>query len=135
MLGDNRRCQIKRIYCTYDPLSRSGSGNPESKRKVKGTIHWVSKNKAVNINVRIYDRLFKKESPDGDQSVDFKSHINPKSLLILNNVYAEPSIKKASNDDYFQFQRKGYFKLDNCDNNNMVFNRTVTLRDTWKNNN
>ena len=127
--------QIKRICCTYDPLSRSGSGSPESKRKVKGTIHWVSKSKAVNINVRIYDRLFKKESPDSDQSMDFKSHINPKSLLILDNVYAEPSIKKASNDDYFQFQRKGYFKLDNCDNNNMVFNRTVTLRDTWKNNN
>ena len=126
--------RIKRICCTYDPLSRSKSGSPESKRKVKGTIHWVSKRKAVNINVRVYGRLFKKELPDGDQSVDFKSHINPKSLLILNNVYAEPSIKKASNDDYFQFQRKGYFKLDNCDNDNMVFNRTVTLRDTWKNN-
>ena len=78
---------------------------------------------------------FLKKNHQMEINQQIKSHINPKSLLILNNVYAEPSIKKASNDDYFQFQRKGYFKLDNYDNNNMVFNRTVTLRDTWKNNN
>ena len=130
----NSKGQIKKIYCTYDPLSKSASGSPESSRKIKGTIHWVSKSKATKIEVSIYDRLFNIESPDESSDVDFKSHINKNSFISLKNVLVEPSIKNASKDDYFQFQRKGYFKLDSEEKNHLIFNRAVTLRDTWKKN-
>ena len=130
----NSKGLISKIYCTYDPLSKSGSGSPESSRKVKGTIHWVSKLDAIKINVNKYDRLFNVESPDESSNVDFKSHINKNSFIQLNNVLAEPSIKNATKDDYFQFQRKGYFKLDSEQKDHLIFNRSVTLRDTWKKN-
>ena len=130
----NSKGQINKIYCTYDPLSKSGSGSPESSRKVKGTIHWVSKSKAIKIEVSIYDRLFNVESPDESSNVDFKSYINKNSFISLKNVLAEPSIKNATKDDYFQFQRKGYFKLDSEEKDHLIFNRSVTLRDTWKRN-
>ena len=122
---------IKKIYCTYDPKSKSGSGTPESLRKVKGTIHWVDKNNFQKISVNIYEKLFKIESPDLDKNVDFKELINTDSLKKYNNAYAESNIKDVIKSKYYQFQRIGYFKLDkNSSKENLIFNRTVSLRDS-----
>ena len=123
--------KITKILCTYDPKSRSGSGTEESLRKVKGTIHWVDKNNHEMIDINLYDRLFKIESPDENKEVDFKTYINENSLIKVKNVCAESNIKNVSFDNYYQFQRKGYFKLDSK-NEKLTFNRTVTLRDTWR---
>ena len=122
---------ISKIYCSYDPKSKSGSGSPESLRKVKGTIHWVDKNNFENISVNIYDKLFKVESPDEDKSSNFKDLINENSLQTFNNACAEKNINNAEFDNYYQFQRKGYFKLDSK-KSDKIFNRTVTLRDNKK---
>ena len=122
---------IIKIYCSYDPKSKSGSGSLESLRKVKGTIHWVDKNNYEKISVNIYDKLFDIESPDTNSNNDFKDLINNKSLQKFDNACAETSIKNAEFEKYYQFQRKGYFKLDNKNSNNL-FNRTVTLRDNKK---
>ena len=122
---------VKKIYCTYDPKSKSGSGTPESLRKVKGTIHWVDKNNFQKISVNIYEKLFKIESPDLDKNVDFKELINTDSLKKYNNAYAESNIKDVIKSKYYQFQRIGYFKLDkNSSKENLIFNRTVSLRDS-----
>jgi glutaminyl-tRNA synthetase len=111
--------------------SKSGSGTEASQRKVKGTIHWVSVQHAVEAEVRIYDRLFTHENPDGDKEVDFKNYINPNSLEIITG-YVEPSLKTAQPEDKFQFQRLGYFCVDNdSSEEKLVFNKTVGLRDTW----
>ena len=123
---------ITEIHCTYDPLSKSGSGTEESKRRVKGTLHWVSIHHAVNAEVRIYDRLFSDEAPDTHKDKDFKEFINPDSLVIDNNAYVEPSLKEASAGDRFQFQRLGYFNVDDDSTpEKLVFNRIVPLRDSW----
>ena len=123
---------ITEIHCTYDPLSKSGSGTEESKRRVKGTLHWVSIQHAVNAEVRIYDRLFSDEAPDTHKDKDFKEFINPDSLVIDNNAYVEPSLKEASAGDRFQFQRLGYFNVDDDSTpEKLVFNRIVPLRDSW----
>ena len=122
---------IKKIICTYDPKSKSGSGSPESLRKVKGTIHWVDKNNHEKISINIYDKLFDIETPDDIDSGEYKSQINKNSLMVLENACAESSIKNAEFDKYYQFQRKGYFKLDNK-NSKKIFNRTVTLRDNTR---
>ena len=122
---------IKKIICTYDPKSKSGSGSPESLRKVKGTIHWVDKNNYEKISINIYDKLFDLESPDDIDSGEYKSHINKNSLMVVENVCAESNIKNAEFDKYYQFQRKGYFKLDSK-NSKKIFNRTVTLRDNTR---
>jgi len=120
------------IHCTYDPLSKSGSGTEESKRRVKGTLHWVSIQHAVNAEVRIYDRLFSDEAPDSHKDKDFKEFINPDSLVIDNNAYVEPSLKEATVGDRFQFQRLGYFNVDDDSTpEKLVFNRIVPLRDSW----
>ncbi|WKW45986.1 glutamine--tRNA ligase/YqeY domain fusion protein [Myroides sp. JBRI-B21084] len=122
---------ITEIHVTYDADSKSGSGTEASKRKVKGTIHWVSIPHAVEAEVRIYDRLFTHENPDGNKDVDFKEYINPNSLNVITG-YVEPSLKTAVNGDKFQFQRLGYFAVDKDSNaNKLVFNKTVGLRDTW----
>lgn len=122
---------ITEIHATYDTQSKSGSGTEASKRKVKGTIHWVSVPHAVQAEVRIYDRLFTHENPDGNKEIDFKEYINPNSLQIA-NAYLEPSLKQANIGDKFQFQRLGYFTLDNDSTaEHLVFNKTVGLRDTW----
>ena len=122
---------IKRIYCTYDPKSRSGSGTPESLRKVKGTIHWVDKNNFEKISVNIYDKLFNVESPELDKNVDFKKLINSNSLRVYKNAYAESNIRDVIKSNYYQFQRIGYFKLDkNSSKENLIFNKTVSLRDS-----
>ncbi len=122
---------ISKIYCSYDPKSKSGSGSPESLRKVKGTIHWVDKNNYENISVNIYDKLFNSESPDDDKENDFKDSLNENSLKTFNNACAEKNINNVEFDKYYQFQRKGYFKLDSK-KSNKIFNRTVTLRDNKK---
>jgi len=122
---------ISKIYCSYDPKSKSGSGSPESLRKVKGTIHWVDKNNYENISVNIYDKLFNSESPDDDKENDFKYSLNEKSLKTFNNACAEKNINNVEFDKYYQFQRKGYFKLDSK-KSDKIFNRTVTLRDNKK---
>jgi glutaminyl-tRNA synthetase len=122
---------ILEIHAIYDPESKSGSGTEASKRKVKGTIHWVSEQHAVEAEVRIYDRLFSHENPDGDKDIDFKTYINPSSLKTVKG-YIEPSILEAKVQDRFQFQRLGYFCVDNdSTNERFVFNKTVGLRDTW----
>ena len=122
---------IIEIHCTYDEESRSGSGTEASQRKVKGTIHWVSIQHAIEAEVRIYDRLFTHENPDGDKEVDFKEYINPNSLEVIKG-YLEPSLQTAKDGDRFQFQRLGYFCVDKDSNSEkLVFNKTVGLRDTW----
>ncbi len=122
---------ITEIHCTYDEDSRSGSGTEASKRKVKGTIHWVSIPHAVAAEVRVYDRLFTNENPDGNKEVDFKEFINPNSLEIITG-YVEPSLTSAKELDHFQFQRLGYFNVDKDSTpEKLVFNKTVGLRDTW----
>jgi len=122
---------IMEIHCTYDEDSRSGSGTEASQRKVKGTIHWVSINHAIEAEVRIYDRLFTHENPDGDKDVDFKEYINPNSLEVIKG-YLEPSLASAKNGERFQFQRLGYYCVDKDSSaQKLVFNKTVGLRDTW----
>jgi glutaminyl-tRNA synthetase len=122
---------IMEIHCTYDEDSRSGSGTEASQRKVKGTIHWVSINHVIEAEVRIYDRLFTHENPDGDKDVDFKEYINPNSLEVIKG-YLEPSLISAKNGERFQFQRLGYYCVDKDSSaEKLVFNKTVGLRDTW----
>ncbi|WP_196895461.1 glutamine--tRNA ligase/YqeY domain fusion protein [Aureivirga marina] len=122
---------ITEIHCTYDPESKSGSGTEASKRRVKGTLHWVSEKHAVPAEVRLYDRLFTDEAPDGHKEQSFKDFVNPDSLEVI-TAYVEPYLKEAKIGDRFQFQRKGYFCVDNdSSKEKLVFNRTVTLKDSW----
>jgi glutaminyl-tRNA synthetase len=122
---------ITEIHCTYDPKSKSGSGTEESLRKVKGTLHWVAINEAMPVEVRLYDRLFTDPSPDTHKDTDFMDFINPDSLTVITG-YAEPSLKELKTEDTVQFQRLGYFTVDpETTSEKMVFNRTVTLRDSW----
>jgi glutaminyl-tRNA synthetase len=122
---------ITEIHASYDVDSKSGSGTEASQRKVKGTIHWVSVPHAIEAEVRIYDRLFTHENPDGDKEVDFKEYINPNSLEVIIG-YVEPSLKSAQPEYKFQFQRLGYFCVDKDSSaEKLVFNKTVGLRDTW----
>jgi len=124
---------ITELRCTYDPETRSGSGTEASKRKVKGTLHWVSAKHAVDAEVRLYDRLFNDEAPDGHKDVDFKEFLNPESLKVLRNCKVEPGLKDAKSESKYQFQRLGYFCVDKKDSKpgNLVFNRTVPLKDSW----
>jgi glutaminyl-tRNA synthetase len=123
--------QVTEIYCTYDEDSLSGSGTEASKRKVKGTLHWVSVKHAKKAEVRLYDRLFTHEAPDSEKDLDFKNFINPDSLTVV-NAFVEPSLKASKVLDRFQFQRLGYFCVDkDTTQNKLVFNRTVPLRDSW----
>ena len=121
---------ITELKCSYDPETRSGSS---SQRKVKGTIHWVSVDDAIEAEVRLYDRLFSAEDPEADPEKDFRDFINPDSLEIVKNAKLEPGLKESKPGDKFQFERLGYFCADSKDSKpgNLVFNRTVTLRDTW----
>ena len=122
---------ITEIHATYDVDSKSGSGTEASQRKVKGTIHWVSTAHAKEAEIRVYDRLFTHESPDKDKEVDFKEFINPHSLKVITG-FVEPSLVTAKELDHFQFQRLGYFCVDQDSTaEKLVFNKTVGLRDTW----
>ena len=123
--------KITVIHCTYDPLTKSGSGSPESMRKVKGTLHWVSVKHAIKAEVRAYDRLFLDEAPDGHKDKDFMEFVNPNSLEKI-TAFVEPSLQTAKIGDQFQFQRLGYFNVDpDTTEGQLVFNKTVGLRDNW----
>ncbi|MBZ9627018.1 glutamine--tRNA ligase/YqeY domain fusion protein [Psychroflexus sp. CAK1W] len=125
--------KVLEVHCTYDTESKSGSGTEASQRKVKGTLHWVSIPHAVEAEVRLYDRLFSVEDPTADKEKDFLDFVNPQSLEV-SKAYVEPYLKSAKTEDKFQFQRIGYFCVDrDSTEDNLVFNRTVTLRDNWKN--
>jgi glutaminyl-tRNA synthetase len=125
----NAQGKITELHCSYDPATKSGSGPG---RKVKGTLHWVSAPHALDAEVRLYDRLFMVEDPDGDREKDFKEFINPHSLEVLPHAKIEPSVRNAGHLDHFQFQRIGYFNVDpDSTPDHLVFNRTVPLRDTW----
>ena len=119
------------VLCEYDAKSKSGSGSAESSRKVKGTLHWVSSKESVRISVRLYDRLFMKESPGSNPEGDFMQDLNPNSLTSI-EAYAEPSIDESKPGESFQFQRKGYFIADqDSSKDKLIFNKTVGLRDSW----
>ena len=120
---------IEEIYCEYDEMTKSGM--PESSRKVKGTLHWVSAAQAIKAEVRLYDRLFSVENPSADPR-DFRDLLNPDSLKVLTNCYVEPSLQNARALDHFQFQRIGYFNVDpDSTPDHLIFNRTVSLKDSW----
>ena len=119
------------IQCTYDPLTKSGSGTEESMRKVKGTLHWVSIKHAVKAEVRAYDRLFLDEAPDSHKEKDYMEFVNPDSLEVI-TAFLEPSLQTAKIGERFQFQRLGYFNVDDdATADNLVFNKIVGLRDSW----
>ncbi|WP_124639761.1 MULTISPECIES: glutamine--tRNA ligase/YqeY domain fusion protein [Amniculibacterium] len=123
---------ITTIFASYDEKSKSGSGTEESLRKVKGTLHWVSAEHALPVDVRLYDRLFTVEQPDAEKETDFLDYINPESL-VLTTAYAEPELKNVKVEEPLQFQRIGYFTKDqDSTDNKLVFNRTVTLKDSYK---
>ena len=124
--------EIIELHCTYDPATRGGDA-PDG-RKVKGTLHWVSVNHAITAQVRLYDHLFAKENPNEvEAGKDFAAYLNPTSIEILNDCKLEPSLAAAKPSSLCQFERLGYFCVDAKDStpDRLVFNRTVTLRDTW----
>lgn len=122
--------KIIEIHCTYDENSKSGSDT--SGKKVKGTLHWVSAAHGFQADVRLYDRLFNDEAPDGHKDKDFKDFMNTESLTVLKDSILEPALKEAKPEDRFQFQRLGYFVVDRySEAGKPVFNRTVPLRDNW----
>ena len=126
----NEAGEVTKVHCTHDRESRSGG--LQSGRKVKGTLHWVSAAHALNAEVRLYDRLFSDEDPSGHKDVDARSFLNPDSLTIIKDCKVEPSIADAGPLTRFQFQRIGYFCVDyDSRPGNLVFNRTVSLKDTW----
>ena len=119
---------VTEVRCSYLPESKSGADT--SGISPKGTLHWVSAKHAVNVELRLYDRLFKVENPSNEEG-DFKDYINPHSLDVI-NAYAEPGLMKATAGERYQFLRKGYFYLDkDSSNGKLIFNRTATLRDDW----
>jgi glutaminyl-tRNA synthetase len=128
VVKDEKTGEILELRCSYDPETRSGS--PQSTRKVKGTIHWVSAPHAIDAETRLYDRLFLEEYPDGEK---WKECINPNSLEVLKSCKIEPGLASAAPQDRFQFERLGYFCVDSDSTKGaIVFNRAVTLRDTWE---
>jgi glutaminyl-tRNA synthetase len=124
--------EITTIYATYDDKSKSGSGTEESLRKVKGTLHWVSAKHALPVDVRMYNHLFTVEQPDAEKDTDFLQFVNPESVINVQG-FAEPSLKDVEVGAPLQFQRIGYFTKDEDSNSEkLVFNRTVTLKDSYK---
>lgn len=119
-----------RIYCTYDPESKGGE-SPDG-RKVKGTIHWVSRDDCFKATVNMYDRLFNVPNPSDETNGDFKQNLNPDSLIVLKDCVIEGSLENAKAGDVFQFMRKGYFCVDkNSEKENKIFNLTVALNSSW----
>jgi glutaminyl-tRNA synthetase len=122
--------EVIEVHCTYDPATRGGDA-PDG-RKVKGTLHWVSAAHAVGAEVRLYDRLFTQESPEDVEEGDFTATINPNSLEVLTGCKVEPGLAGAAAGSRYQFERKGYFCVDpDSSDGRLVFNETVSLRDTW----
>ncbi len=130
VIKDEKTGRVEALHCTYDPETRGGA-SPDG-RKVKATLHWVSAARALKAEARLYDHLFVKENPDGKKDVDFKTYLNPDAIEIL-PFLVEPSLAYAAPGNRYQFERLGYFCVDSVDsfNNALVFNRTVTLRDSW----
>ncbi len=128
---DENSGEITAIHCTYDPATKGGS-TPDG-RKVKGTIHWVSAEKGLPVTVRLYDRLFRVEDPEADKDVDFLDQLNPDSKIVKTGAIAEPSLAELQPGETVQFERQGYFCADPVESTagKPVFNRTVTLRDSW----
>jgi len=131
VIKDTETGEVIELRCSYDPETKSGTGT--SNKKVKGTIHWVSAEHAIDAEVRLYDRLFTVEDPLGDNEKDYKELINPHSLDIITNCKLEPSLSDAEKGERFQFERLGYFCVDSVDSSKerLVFNRIVPLRDSW----
>jgi glutaminyl-tRNA synthetase len=131
-ITDAESGKVMEIHCTYDPESKGGSA-PDG-RKVKGTIHWVSAEKGAQVTVRLYDRLFKVEDPEADKEVDFLHQMNPHSKVVIDKAIAEPSLLQLLPADRVQFERLGYFYADHVESQpgQPVFNRTVTLKDSWE---
>jgi len=132
VIKDKKTGEVVELHCRYDPATRGG-GSPDG-RRVKGTLHWVSADHAFDAEVRLYDHLFtKRDSTDVEEGTDYKSNLNPNSLEILTSCKAEPSLKGAAPGSLYQFERLGYFCVDTTDSTaeKPVFNRTVSLRDTW----
>jgi glutaminyl-tRNA synthetase len=127
----NEHGEVTAVHCTYDPATKGGD-SPDG-RKVKGTIHWVSAKESIPAEVRLYDHLFAKPDPeDVPEGQDWKVNLNPKSLEVLTGARVEPSLSNAKAGDRFQFERHGYFVVDpDTKGGNLVFNRTVSLRDSW----
>jgi len=127
---DERTGEITELHCTFDPETRSGP--PPDGRKVEGVIHWVSAKHSVSAEVRLYDRLFRVPDP-GSISDDYLDYLNPDSIKVLPNCCVEASLKYAAPGNRYQFERIGYFCLDTKDSapGKPVFNRIVSLRDTW----
>ena len=130
VVKDPQTGEIREIHCSYDPQTKSGM--PESSRKVKGTLHWVSEKHAVKAEIRLYDRLFTRENPDdSEEGETYKDYLNPDSLKIV-TAMIEPSVKNAGVLDKYQFERIGYFSVDkDSTQQNLVFNRVVPLKDSW----
>ena len=130
VVKDEKTGEVMELRCTYDPATKGGS-SPDG-RKVKATIHWVSAAHSLEAEVRLYDRLFLKENPE-EGGADFREALNPDSLVTLTSCRVEPSLKGAEPETRYQFERQGYFCVDSVDSTPeaLVFNRTVTLRDTW----
>ena len=122
---------IIEIHCEYDPDSRSGL--PGASRKVKGTIHWVSVEHGISAEVRLYDRLFDVANPLADKEKDYREFLNPHSLDMVPSAVVEPVVAKGKPGDFFQFERVGYFSVDQDSDGSEhpVLNRTVSLRDSW----
>ncbi len=128
VIKDDKTGEIVELHCTYDPKTKSGSA--QNGRKVKGTLHWVSAKHCLPAEVRLYERLFTRENPDEDK--DFKACLNPNSLETLKSCRVEPSLAGATPGSHYQFLRHGYFCVDpDSTKGQLVFNRTVSLRDTW----
>jgi glutaminyl-tRNA synthetase len=139
VVKDPKTGEVTQLRCTYDPKTRGGNApDPPSggtRRKVKGTIHWVDAKHAADAEVRLYDNLFTKEIPDEvDQGQDFLANLNPNSLEVVRGSKLEPALAEARPGDRFQFERLGYFAVDAKDSRpgKPVFNRAVTLREGWK---
>jgi glutaminyl-tRNA synthetase len=131
VVKDEQTGEVTEVRCTYDPASRGGQ--TADKRKVKGTIHWVSAAHAVPAEVRLYETLFSKENPEETAGEDFTANLNPNSLQVLAGAMVQPTLANATPGESYQFMRQGYFCVDSQDSTpeKPVFNRTVTLRDTW----
>jgi len=131
VVKDEKTGEVIELRCTYDPETRGG-WSPDG-RKVRGTLHWVSAAHALEAEVRLYDHLFLKPNPEEvEDGVDFKSNVNPNSLEVLNSCRLEPSLAGAAPGSRYQLERLGYFCVDpDSSSGNLIFNRTVTLRDTW----
>jgi len=127
----DERGEVTELHCTYDPQTRGGDA-PDG-RKVKATLHWVSAAHAIEAEVRLYNLLFSKVDPAAtEEGSDFTSSLNPESLVTLRSCRVEPCLANAAAGSFYQFERQGYFCVDpNSSGGGMVFNRTVTLRDTW----